>query len=401
MRAVAGKVPTPFYFYDGLVIKSRYRKLKSVLPKRWDIFFAAKANPNIAILGIYRQLGAYVETASAGEMKAAFKAGFKAGEMALSGPVKACTELSIIKKKRPAVIHAESLEELDALNRLGIKLNVALRVNPDFSPSGRGGAVIMVGGSEKFGFSTDDILSLLNRRGEYRNLHFAGFHMYIGTQIRSSRVWLKAANSFMKWVVSTRFSPEYLNFGGGLGIPYREGGKEFDLKIFKSGLKKLALRFDKHERFKKTKFFIEPGRYLAGPAGVYVMTVVAVKKIRGKNYLLTDGGIHHALFPYRVSKEYPVKLLNRTGSGRVSYTLGGPLCTTLDQGELPVTLPEVKAGDLLGIFQSGAYGYSASMQYFLSHPLPAETLWNNGSTMLIRKASEHDHLFVNQLKRKL
>lgn len=402
----AKKVGTPFYYYSADIVRSRYKKLKSALPANWRLYFAVKANPNVAVLEIYRELGAKAETASAGEMLACFKAGFDAGDMALSGPVKTEAELAILKKSRPGVIHTESKEELAALNEIGVPLNVALRINQDLRLRKSGGAKIMVGGNEKFGFSPGEAVTILRKRSDYHHLNFRGFHIYFGTQIRSARTWLKGASGFLEWIawVSDKigFTPGYVNFGGGLGIAYREGESEFNLEILKTGLKKLTARYDKRGVFKSTGFFIEPGRYLSGPAGVYVMKITGIKRIRNRNYALTDGGIHHALFPFRVSREFPVKLINRISKGkRIRYILGGPLCTTLDQSDLPVSLPQLKTGDLLGIYQSGSYGYSTSMHYFLSHPLPAELLADGDRLTLVRKASTSRHLFVNQVKRRI
>ncbi len=402
----AEKIGTPLYFYSADVIRRRFLKLKSVLPAGWKIFFAVKANPNIAVIKTFRELGAMAETASAGELLACFKAGFRQSMTALSGPAKGDAEFAVLMEKKVGVIHVESAEELAALNRLGVKLKVALRVNPDISPGKPGKAMFMVGGVEKFGFSAKDTVSILQNRHSYRNLDFCGFHIYLGTQILSAKTWLKGALEFTRWMSGicekTGFNPSYVNFGGGLGIPYSDDEESFDLKTFKSGLKQVEALARKNDRLKSVRFFIEPGRYLVGPAGVYVMKVLAVKKIRNRNFALTDGGIHHALFPFRVSAEYPVKLLNRRSQGRkIRYILGGPLCNTLDQGALPVSLPELKPGDFLGIYQSGAYGYTASMQFFLSHPLAAEALADGDTVYLIRKPSATEHLFVNQVKRKI
>ena len=400
------KTGTPFYLYDAGIIRSRYKALASALPKGWNICFAVKANPNISVIRLYRELGAYAEVASAGEAKGALKGGYKPGEISFSGPVKTDREFSLFEKKSFNVIHAESIEELLRLNSFGRRQRVALRVNPDFSVKNGKSGVVMTGGSEKFGFSQDDALNILMEKGSFKNIDFVGFHVYMGTQILSADAWLKGAFLFRDWLakasMKSRFAPRYINFGGGLGIPYREGEKEFDLASLKRGLKKMAEENDKYSELKGVKYFMEPGRYLCGPAGVYVMKVVSVKNIRGKSFALTDGGIHHALFPFRVSREFPVRLLNRKPKGKMKkYILGGPLCTTLDQSELPVSLSEVREGDILGIYNSGAYGYSASMNFFLSHPLPAEVLADGGTLSLIRKPSEDAHLFANQTNRRL
>ncbi len=354
----------------------------------------------MALLKIYRKLGVKAECASAGEMHACLKAGYGGGDLSLSGPVKSDAEYSVLRKTSPFVIHAESREELTSLNGLGKRFNVALRLNLDLR-LGTGDGKIMTGGDDKFGFSAREAGGLLAERNFYNRLNIAGFHIYIGTQIRSASRWITGARRFLEAAakLSRRhgLKPSYLNIGGGPGIPYRETGSEFDLRELKRGLEKLDGWARTIDEFSRARFYMEPGRYLVGPAGVYVMKLLAVKRIRGKNYAMTDGGIHHALFPFRVSREFPVKLLNRKGGGKkLRYTLGGPLCTSLDQSDLAVSLPRLKEGDILGIFQSGSYGFSTGMHYFLSHPMPAEVLKDGKNLRLIRKPSETGHLFMNQ-----
>jgi diaminopimelate decarboxylase len=399
----AKKIKTPFYFYDADVVKARYHALCRALPDRWRVYYAAKANANVEILKVYKALGAKVECSSAGEMLAAFKAGYGGADMAVSGPVKTDLELNLIKTKRPSIIHCETAGELTALEALGIKLNVALRLNIPLNIPHENQGRIMSGGIDKFGFSAEEAQKALSRRGFYKNITFMGFHIYMGTQILSARSWIKGAESFVRCVVgiskNTVFSPKYLDFGGGFGIPYKKGEKELSLPELKAGIIKLEKTIFGSNELKNSQLFIEPGRYLMGPAGYYFMKVVALKKIRGIDFALTDGGIHHALFPFRVSREFPAFLANRKGAGKRKYVLGGPLCTTLDQSDLPITLPKLKVGDVIAIGNSGAYGYSTGMHFFLSHPLPAELLKDGKKLAVIREASESDHLFRHQTRR--
>jgi diaminopimelate decarboxylase len=401
----ARKIKTPFYFYDAAAIRSRYIALRGVLSERWRVYYAAKANPNVEILKIYRGLGASAECSSAGEMLAALKAGFSEADIALSGPLKGAQELKLLKTKSPAVIHAETEAELGALNKLGGKRAVALRLNVSLGSDGGKEGRIMSGGMDKFGFSPEEATKILLRREEYENLAFVGFHFYIGTQVLSTKTWINGARTYARCVgeicKKTGLAPKYLNFGGGLGIPYRENDEEFDLGEFKTGIARLEKTILGFKALRKARLFMEPGRYLVGPAGVYVMKVAALKKIRGMDFAITDGGIHHALFPFRVSREFPAFLANRRGKGTRRYVLGGPLCTTLDQSDLPLNLPELREGDLIAVGNSGAYGYGSGMHFFLSHPLPAEVLKDGGKFFIVRKGSESAHIFRLQTRRPL
>ncbi len=371
------------------------------LPRGWNLFFAAKANPNVSVLKIYRMAGAVAECASAGEMLACRRAGFKSENIVLSGPVKTERELALVKRYGVRMVHAETMDELAALDKLGRRVNVALRVNMDVHMAPQKAGRVMTGGKDKFGFSPAEAARLLAGRQAFRNVIFCGFHMYMGTQIKTPAAWIRGAETFLRHMASISrahdFWPIYVNFGGGLGIPYKEGDREFDLKKFAVGLKRLAAEAARDGHLSQATFQIEPGRWLMGPCGAYVMTVQGVKEMRGTSFALTDGGIHHALFPFRISREFPAELVRGKNGKPVPQILGGPLCTTLDQSDLPVRLPPLRAGDVIAIRNSGAYGFGTGMHYFLSHPLPAEILKDGARYFLIRKASPSAHLFQHQV----
>ncbi len=405
LSAAARLIPTPFYCYDAGAIRARYAALKAALPRGWNLFYAAKANPNIAILRLYRVAGAVAECASAGEMLACYQAGFKPENMVLSGPVKMERELTLVKRHGVRMIHAETVEELAALEKLGRRVNVALRINIDLHMAPKKAGRVMIGGKDKFGFSPAEAARLLAERGMFRNVVFCGFHMYMGTQIKTPSAWISGARAFMRYAAATSrahgFWPIYINFGGGLGIPYKAGDKEFDLTKFAAGLKRLSSEAARDEHLSQATFQIEPGRWLMGPCGAYVMTVQAVKQMRGARFAITDGGIHHALFPFRISREFPAALVKGKKGKPAPQILGGPLCTTLDQSDLPVLLPPLRWKDVIAIHNSGAYGYGTGMHYFLSHPLPAEILKDGGHYFLIREASPSAHLFQHQVHSRL
>lgn len=404
-KEAAALLPTPFYLYDAALIRARHKALSAALPAGWRLYYAAKANPNIAVLSVYRGEGALAECASAGEMEACVKAGYSPRALALSGPAKGKPELDFIRAHGVRVVHVETVEELAALDALGKKIRVAVRVNIDVGISARAAGRVMSGGRDKFGFSPSAAEHVLAERGMYRNLEFCGFHIYMGTQVRKAETWISGARIFLEYVRRTAkrhsFRPSYLNFGGGLGIPYREGEREFDLARLKRGLNMLAAEVAASPALAGAECHMEPGRWLMGPCGAYVMRVLAVKRMGGARFAVTDGGIHHALLPFRISREFPARLLNRKGGPALPYILGGPLCTTLDQSELPVSLPELKSGDVVALFNSGAYGYASGMHYFLSHPLPAEVLKDGKELTVIREASLFDHLFRYQKKRRI
>jgi len=161
---------------------------------------------------------------------------------------------------------------------------------------------------------------------------------------------------------------EQIDLGGGLGIPYAPGEAPLDAAALGGGLSELLAR---HPWF-PGELILEPGRFLAGPCGVYLARVVRIKESRGARFAILEGGINHLIRPLLTGQPFPVQAVGK-GPGAIAYTLAGPLCTSLDRlGE--VVLPELAAGDLLAFGATGAYGLNEGMTHFLSHPVPPE-IW--------------------------
>jgi diaminopimelate decarboxylase len=171
-----------------------------------------------------------------------------------------------------------------------------------------------------------------------------------------------------------------LDFGGGLGVPYFPHEQELDLVALRQGLETICAEVDADPSFAGTQFLVEPGRFLASEAGVYVTAINDIKTSRGKKFLIVDGGMNHHLaasgnLGQTIKRNYPIALLNKLAApADETVDIVGPLCTPLDTLARGVLLPRAEIGDIVGIFQSGAYGRSASPVGFLSHPLPAE-IW--------------------------
>jgi diaminopimelate decarboxylase len=182
-----------------------------------------------------------------------------------------------------------------------------------------------------------------------------------------------------------------LDFGGGLGIPYFAGDHELDLSKLKAGLDRMLADVEKENIFQQTKFIVEPGRFLVGEAGIYVARVNDIKVSRGKKYLILDGGMNHHLaasgnLGQVIKRNFPMAILNKMDAPLTeAVEVVGPLCTPLDTLGRSVSLPKAEVGDLIGIFQSGAYARSASPLGFLSHATPPEVWIEGGQDFLIRR----------------
>lgn len=256
---------------------------------------------------------------------------------------------------------------------------VAVRVNPDFELKGSG--MKMGGGPKQFGVDVEIVPQMLAAIAR-EQLQFEGFHIFAGSQnLRADSICDAQCKSYelaLRLSADAPSAVRFLNLGGGFGIPYFPGEQRLDLAPIGANLAALQERASRE--LPQVDLVIELGRYLVGEAGVYVTRVVDRKISRGQPYLVTDGGLNHHLaasgnFGQVVRKNYPVAIANRVASAALEkVSVVGPLCTPLDLLADRMELPEADVGDLVAVFQSGAYGASASPQGFLGHPPYVEVL---------------------------
>jgi diaminopimelate decarboxylase len=381
-RLAARVGSTPFYAYDRRLLEARVRELRQALPPTLKLHYAMKANPMPALVQAMVDLVDGVDVASAGELKVALDAGADPREVSFAGPGKRDGEL------RQAVaagvlVNVESARELPVLARASDELRmparVALRVNPDFELKGSG--MKMGGGPKQFGVDVDQVSGLF---GVIRSLGltFEGFHLFAGSQnLRTESICEAQEKSYELARELARSAPSpvrFINLGGGFGIPYFPGEQRLDLAPIGANLARIAGRA--REELPRADLVIELGRYLVGEAGVYLTRVVDRKVSRGQVFLVCDGGLHHHLsasgnFGQVLRKNYPVAVATRAAEAPAGpVTVVGPLCTPLDLLADRMDLPAADVGDLIAVFQSGAYGVSASPAAFLGHPPCAEVL---------------------------
>ena len=373
---------TPFYAYDRALLRARVAELRQMLPASVKLHYAMKANPLPAVVGFLAALVDGIDVASAGELKVALDAGADAHEVSFAGPGKREVELRQAVASR-VLVNVESMREVWLLGRisqeLGLPARVAVRVNPDFELKGSG--MKMGGGPKQFGVDVEqmpELMTEVHRAG----LAFEGFHLFAGSQnLRAESICeaqLKSYELALRLAQLSGTPVRFLNLGGGFGIPYFPGEQRLDLAPIGENLQRLVQRAS--TELPQVAFVIELGRYLVGEAGVYVTRIVDRKVSRGQVFLVTDGGLNHHLsasgnFGQVVRKNYPVTIGNKADSTRrETASVVGPLCTPLDLLADRMDLPEAQVGDLVVIFQSGAYGASASPQGFLGHPVYVETL---------------------------
>ena len=374
---------TPFYAYDRGAIARRVAELRAALPPAIELHYAMKANPMPALVGHLARLVDGIDVASAGELQVALDAGADPQHVSFAGPGKRDTEL------RQAVaagilVNVESFREIaplaEAAAALGVPARVAVRVNPDFELKSSG--MKMGGGPKPFGVDAEQVPGLLaeiSRAG----LAFEGFHLFAGSQNLKAEAIVEAQRkSFELALRLAAHAPapvRTLNLGGGFGIPYFPGEQALDLTPIAAGLADIVA--EAAQALPEARIVLELGRYLVGEAGVYVCRITDIKVSRGHTYLVTDGGLHHHLsasgnFGQVIRKNYPVAIGNRMDAPPAGEpaSVVGPLCTPLDVIADRMPLPAAQIGDLIVVFQSGAYGASASPQAFLGHPQVVEIL---------------------------
>ena len=303
-------------------------------------------------------------------------------DISFAGPGKSDRELAAAVASG-ITINLESEGELERSARigagLGVRPRVAVRVNPDFELKSSG--MKMGGGPKAFGVDAERVPAMLERMGSLA-VDFQGFHVFSGSQnLRPEAIVEAQTRTFELVLRLAAHAPgpvRLLNIGGGFGIPYFPGDRPLDLGPVAENLR--ARLPEVRARLPHAEVVIELGRYLVGEAGVYVCEVVDRKVSRGQVYLVTNGGLHHHLaasgnFGQVIRKNYPVAVGNRMHGGeREVATVVGPLCTPLDVLAEKTELARAEVGDLVVVFQSGAYGLSASPQGFLGHPPAVEVL---------------------------
>lgn len=381
-RLAARVGQTPFYAYDRALLTRRVADLRAALPAGIKLHYAMKANPMPAVVNHMARLVDGIDVASALELNVALDSGADPREISFAGPGKGDDEL----RKAVAsgiLINIESFREVGVLAAIqqetGWTARVAVRVNPDFELKSSG--MKMSGGPKQFGVDAEQVPELLAEIGK-AGLAFEGFHLFAGSQnLRPEAIVEAQRKCFELALRLSEAAPSpvrFLNLGGGFGIPYFPGEQRIDLSSIGANL--AAIQQEAREKLPQAEIVIELGRYFVGEAGVYVCRIVDRKVSRGHTFLVTDGGLHHHLsasgnFGQVIRKNYPVAIGNRMDApAGEAVSVVGPLCTPLDILGDRMNLPEAQPGDLVVVFQSGAYGASASPRGFLSHPDLVEVL---------------------------
>lgn len=376
----AGK--RPFYAYDRTLITQRVQQLRKQLPHTLKLHYAIKANPMPAVVQHLSTLVDGFDVASADEMRVTLDTPMPGHEISFAGPGKRPQELASAIAAG-VILHVESEHELETIanlaSMLGTRPKIAIRVNPDFELKASG--MKMGGGAKQFGIDAERVPGALSQL-KTLDLEFVGFHIFSGSQNLKPEAIIEAQTKScdlgLRLANDAPAPLKKLNIGGGFGIPYFPGEQPLELSEVAANLE---IQLDKVSmQQNQAEVIIELGRYLVGEAGIYVCQVVDRKESRGQVFLITDGGLNHHLaasgnFGQIIRKNYPVAIGNKMGIDTLeTVSIVGPLCTPLDILADKMELPAAQVGDLVVVFQSGAYGLTASPTAFLSHPSAIEMM---------------------------
>ena len=376
---IAGQ--TPCYVYDKAVINANVERLRHYFPDI-SLHYAIKANPLPSLVSHVATLVDGLDVASGQELATALATSTGTDNLSFAGPGKSIKELTMALASG-ITINVESKTEIQRVIELTEQLdtdaNIALRLNPDFELKSSG--MKMGGGSQQFGIDVEQLSDTLDLLRDPR-LHLKGLHIFTGSQNLRPESIISAHNNIFdlveRLIEQYQIEIQHLNIGGGFGIPYFPGDTELELQPIADNLK--SLRQNYISKFGDCEFILELGRYLVGNAGIYLCEITDVKISRGKRFLVTNGGLHHHLaasgnFGQVIRKNYPLAVVNKMDSTELEVVdVVGPLCTPLDILGSNMELPKANIGDLVGVYQSGAYGFSASPRDFLSHPHPIQLL---------------------------
>jgi len=397
---LAERFDTPLYVLAERRIRENFHKLYNTLKKHYDkvrIYYSAKANTSLSVLKILESEGSYLDAVSPGEVFLALKAGFTSDRILFTGTSVRNDELKFLVDSG-VTINIDSLSQLRRLLKFHVPETLSVRVNPEIG-AGHHEHCITAGRNSKFGIWEDDVIKAYENAKEAGVKKF-GIQMHIGSGILTIEPFLLAAEKMLKIArqvqekIGVNF--EFIDFGGGLGVPYRPEEETLNLDLYAE--KVLGLYTERIEEYELGEpwFFIEPGRYIVCDAGILLTRVNTVKITPFKKFVGVDAGFNTLIRPAMYGSYHPIVVANRLGSAEEEiYDVAGPLCESGDLLAKDRRLPRIAEGDLLAILNAGAYGFSMSSQYN-SRPRCAEVLVKDGEYALIRRREDFESLLAGQ-----
>lgn len=406
LASVAETIGTPTYVYDVQTIRDRFARLRQVFGNRFGVSYAVKANPNVELLRRIEPQVATFDVSSFKEMERALAAGCAPARVTFSGPAKRRPEIERAIALGLGELVLESMAEAECASRFaaasGRTQPVLIRINPTAVPRHFG--VNMAGKASQFGIDEEEIDDAIDRIASLPGLRLIGFHIYSGTNCLKAEAIADNFEIFIrlfrKAAARAGLHPAKLVFGSGFGVPYYNEDGPLDVEAAAARIVPMIDALKAEAAFAQTECILEMGRWLVGPAGWLLTGVVTEKLSRGTHFLICDAGFNNHLAAcgmmgtvIRRNWRYANVNAGEVNVGDAqsrTYTLVGPLCTTIDVLASDIALPKTAPGDVLAIANSGAYGLTASPTRFISHPEPAEVLLD-GEDMVAVSESALNH----------
>jgi len=395
---IARQYGTPAYAFDVQRLRTQANWLRTELPDAIEVFYSLKANASLGICNVFAGCGLGADVASAGELVTAVEAGFPASRLFVAGPCKSHETWSMLQSLPEAIISVDSPSELSSLASQDLANPVVLRLRPDYESC----AVVAAGAGSRFGVPQDE-LPQCREILDSSHIKLIGFHVFAGSQVLESSGVIdhlrRGLDLSLQASEALRFTPKFLNLGGGFGIPYGTGESELDLAPVSSELESII------DRAGGARITLELGRYLVAQAGWYLTSVLAHQTHCCRPAVVVDGGTHQRAdmcgLNLRQTAAPPLVLTSSEKTTRPTDILG---CLSLPADVMTEAgaLPKLSVGDVLAWPTAGAYGVWASPAIFHATPLPAEVAFDGSSLHLMRPPmparsvlGDQLHIFTN------
>jgi diaminopimelate decarboxylase len=395
LKKIAARAGTPVFVYSKAAFLKQVRAYKKAFRATQPLFcYAMKANSSAGLCALAAAEGFGADVVSGGELYRALRAGFEPGKIIFSGVGKTPEELEYALKSKILFVNAESLEEVQALERAAARLKTraafSLRINPDVDPHTH--KFIATGKlGTKFGVSFEEAQKIYMYAAESAHLRPVGAHFHIGSQVHSAAPYALAAGRLAAFIVklaSRGVNLKYADVGGGWGV--KEGAEM-------PALAPLARAIEGVFQGTGLKLILEPGRSIAAPAGVLLTRVLYRKRGGHKNFIIVDAAMNDLVRPALYGAKHPAALLGPGRGPVAAYDIVGPVCESGDFLAEDARLREPAPGQLIVIYSAGAYGFSMSSQYN-SRPRAAEALITGpGTWRLIRRRETYKDLVAPEL----
>ncbi len=385
---LAEEFGTPLYVISEGRIRQNYGRLRAALKSRWQrfrILYSAKANTNPSVLRILEEEGACLDAVSPGEVYLARRGGFPPGRILFTGTSVGDEELGYLLGEG-VVINVDSLSQLRRLLRIAVPEALSVRVNPELG-AGHHEHVITAGRDSKFGVWEEDSIRAYDE-AKGAGVRRFGIQMHIGSGILSPEPLLRAADRLLSIAGEVHETLgvcfDFVDFGGGLGVPYRPDEAPLGLDEFADGLVGLFRRRVEEYSLGTPEIWLEPGRYLVADAGILLTRVNTLKSTPFRRFAGVDAGFNTLVRPAMYGSYHHILVANNMdGSPEEEYDVVGPICESGDFLARDRRLPRLSEGDLLAVLDAGAYGFSMSSQYN-SRPRAAEVMVRDGRYCLVR-----------------